>query len=104
MTEIAEKLMNAFFTSRLDYCNSLPSGLPPPQKKKKKSIKELQLGQNVAARVLTHTQKKDRIIPAVLTLHWLPVGFELIGSCSGFKTVLKGLATKYWVEWHGVWT
>ena len=45
-----EKLIHAFISSRLEYCNGLLTGLP------QKSIKQLQLIQNAAARVLTRTK------------------------------------------------
>ena len=68
----AEKIIHAFVTSRLDYCNSLLSGCP------NRSIKTLQLVQNAAARVLTKTKKRDHISPILASLHWLPVKSKII--------------------------
>ena len=62
-----ETLIHAFVSSRLDYCNGLLTGLS------KKSLHQLQLIQNAAARVLTKTRKYDHITPVLKTLHWLPI-------------------------------
>ena len=66
-----EKLIHAFITSRLDYCNSIFSGLT------KKELGQLQLVQNAAARVLTRTRKATHITPVLRSLHWLPVSFRI---------------------------
>ena len=85
-----EKLVHAFVFSRLDYCNGVFTGLP------KKSIRQLQLIQNAAARVLTKTKKVDHITPVLRSLHWLPVCQRI-----DFKILLlvykalNGLGPKY---------
>ena len=63
----AEKLIHAFITSRLDYCNLLLYG--PPSS----SLKKLQKVQNMAAKILTLRRKYEHITPILQELHWLPV-------------------------------
>ncbi len=86
----AETLINAFRTSRLDYCNALLGGCSA------RLINKLQLVQNTAARVLTGTRKYDHISPVLSILHWLPVkhriDFKIL--LITYKT-LNGLAPQY---------
>ena len=62
----------------------------------KKSIRQLQLIQNSAARVLTKINKLDHITPVLKSLHWLPVCQRI-----DFKILLlvykalNGLGPKY---------
>ncbi len=67
----AEKLVNAFMTSTLDYCNAMLGGCPAS------SINKLQIVQNAAARVFTRSRKYDHITPMLQSPHWLPIKFRI---------------------------
>ncbi len=86
----AEKLVHAFMTSRLDYCNALLGGCPAS------SINKLQVVQNAAARVLTRSRKYDHITPILQSLHWLPIKFRIIYKILllAYKALNQGSSTK----------
>ena len=65
-----ERLVHAFVSSHLDYCNSLLAGLPISY------LSPLQRSQNTAARMVTLTKKRDNISPTLRSLHWLPGPFS----------------------------
>lgn len=71
-----EKVILAFMSSRLDYRNSLYSGLSH------KSIAHLQHTQNAAARLLTNPRKSDHISPigACLQFTILLLSFEVLSG------------------------
>ncbi|KAF7656471.1 hypothetical protein LDENG_00040460 [Lucifuga dentata] len=65
-----QKVIYAFIYSRLDYCNALYSAVS------RRNIHRLQLIQNAAARLLTHSRRRDCIISILAALHWLRVTFR----------------------------
>ena len=65
--ESTERLVHAFITSRLDYCNDLLYGAPEYQ------IKKLQRVMNASARLVYRAPKYWHITSLLRELHWLPV-------------------------------
>ena len=66
-TEATVKLVLCLIMSRIDYCNSLLSGV------NQSYIYTLQRIQNNAARLILKKKKTDHISPLLTQLHWLPV-------------------------------
>jgi hypothetical protein len=69
--ESTEKLVHAFVTSHLDYCNGLLYGLP------NNAIAKLQRVQNAAARIPYRAPRFSHITPLLYELHWLPVKYRI---------------------------
>ena len=60
-------VIQAFVSSRLDYCNSVLNGIT------ENLFQRLQSVQNAAARLITQTGRREHITPVLRQLHWLPV-------------------------------
>ena len=85
-----ERLIHAFISTRLDYCNALYAGVSQA------CLSRLQLVQNAAARLLTGARKYDHISPILASLHWLPVYYRIQFKILMFVfKSLNGLAPLY---------
>ena len=67
----AKLLANALVSSRLDYCNSLLSGIAETD------LAKLQHILNRLARVVTKSPPFTRSVPLLRSLHWLPVKYRV---------------------------
>ena len=63
----AKALANSLVSSKLDYCNSLYSGIS------QSNLNKLQRIQNSLACVITNTSNYQHITPTLKKLHWLPI-------------------------------
>ena len=70
---VAKTIATAFFSSRLDYCNSLYHKIAL------KDILKLQRVQNCLARVFTRSSLSlfSHSVPLLKSLHWLPVRYRI---------------------------
>jgi hypothetical protein len=65
--EAANTLANSFILLRLDYCNSILSGIS------EEKLNKLQRIQNLAARIVLRRPRHESASALLRTLHWLPV-------------------------------
>ena len=96
--DATSKVVHAFVTTKLDYCNHLYFGLPKYQ------VNKMQRVQNTAVQLVTRSSKYNHITPLLQQLHWLPVLY-----CVVFKILLlvykarhglcPGYVSEQWQEW-----
>jgi len=90
-SEATTKLVHAFISSRLDYCNSLLVGVTGHR---------LQAIQNAAARLVTRATRYEHMTPVLCSLHWLPVRHRITFMIAvTVYTCLHGLAPPYLTEY-----
>ena len=65
--DLTVRLILAFITTWLDYCNSALAGLPQI------TLAPLQRVQNAAARLVFELRVCEHVTPSLMQLHWLPV-------------------------------
>ena len=75
--EVTGKLLHAFITSHIDYCNSLLYGLPKSQ------LAKIQRVLNASARLVSNAPRFCHISPIMDDFHWLPIGARI-----NFKVLL----------------
>ena len=90
--ESTERLVHAFTTSRLDYCNSLLHGVSEYQISKLERV----MNASASARLVYCAPKYCHITPSLWELHWLPVRLRIDFKILliTFK-ILQGLAPSY---------
>jgi len=91
---LTTKLVHAFISSRVDYCNSLLVGVTG------QLLHRLQVIQNAAARLVTEATRYEHMTPVLRSLHWLPVWHRITFKIAvTVYKCLRSLAPPYLTEY-----
>jgi len=82
-------MVQAFITSRLDWCNALHYGISD------ELMRRLQSAQNAATRLITGTRRCDHISPVLRQLHRLPVRQRINYKIATLVQSLSGHVPSY---------
>ena len=69
---IMSRLVSAFVTSHLNYCNALLPCIP------QSTIAQLQRVQNAAVSIVSNLRPRDEVSASLHDLHWLPIWYRII--------------------------
>ena len=84
------RLVLAFITSRLDYCNSVLAGLLQA------TLEPLQRVQNAAVQLIFQLGRREHITPGLCQLHWLPIRWRIqFKLCTIMHSVHTGRCPAY---------
>ena len=87
------RLVTAFVTIRLDYCNALPAGLP------QSTIAPLQRVQNASVRLVSGLRLRDHVTSSLCELHWLPIKCRIIFKlCLMMHNAHVGRSPRYIID------
>ena len=87
------RVVTAFVTSRLDYCNALLAGLP------QSTIAPLQRVQNAPVRLVSGLRPRDHVTLSPCELHWLPIRYRIMYKlCSTMHNAHVGRSPRYIID------